>query len=801
MRIKTSNLNDPKHTELVSCVSWMSPDEVLSIGDDRQIYKWNLVTSDTTKFSELPEGFYPTDIHWYPKSSGNKSGSDVFLVSSADGKIQWVNGKSGRLEKCVDAHRGACLCVRWSFDGAGIVTGGEDGAIKIWSRSGMLRSTLSQNSDPVYSLFWSPDSSSVLYSMDRFLIIKPLTPNSKPLQWRAHEGVVLCLDWSPSAGRIISGAEDCRYKVWDQYGRQLYSSSQHDYPITSLSWSGDGLLFAVGSFNTLRLCDKIGWSHSLDKPETGSIYKIAWSNDGTQLAGACGRGHVIFAHVIDKRLEWRNYEATVTGRKSISLRNVTDESREKLEFHDRIIKVSLDYAFLIVATTSQVYIYSTKNWNTPNIIELKEGSVSLLIQTERQFLIVETNAIYSYSYDGRFLCSPKWPGMRPETLNHHTISLSPDTIAIRDQTSEEKSIYFIDASNGKMINDGKPFVHRLEITEISLDQTGLSNERKCAFVDKNRDLFLINVRKYGSAPISSGKLGSMVQSLKWSCDCNMLATILDSRFTVFLYPSIIYVDKNLMGRTLIEKESLQEFGKYPSIIGFHGNSVSIRRADGSLVTTFISPYPSSLYGFAISNRWSDAIRLCRFVKDDMNAKLWACLAGMSTYAKHLDTAEVAYCALHEVDKVHYIQYVKELPVKEARNAEMAIFTGHFQDGENILLQSGLVFRAILLNIHLHQWERALDLAIRHKTHVDTVLAYRIKHLTRCEKEETIPKYIQYIKNVEIDWEKISLKIEGELERERLALCSCIVNNMIIIYLYLFTILHDIIILPSSNNMK
>ena len=48
----------------------------------------------------------------------------------------------------------------------------------------------------------------------------------------------------------------------------------------------------------------------------------------------------------------------------------------------------------------------------------------------------------------------------------------------------------------------------------------------------------------------------------------------------------------------------------------------------------------------------------------------------------------------------------------------------FPDAENIVLQAGLTFRAILLNIYLHQWERALDLAIKHKTHVDTVLAYR-----------------------------------------------------------------------------
>ena len=59
--------------------------------------------------------------------------------------------------------RGAALTGRWSHDGAGIVTGGEDGAVKIWSRSGMLRSTLAHNTMPVYALAWSPDSSQVRF--------------------------------------------------------------------------------------------------------------------------------------------------------------------------------------------------------------------------------------------------------------------------------------------------------------------------------------------------------------------------------------------------------------------------------------------------------------------------------------------------------------------------------------------------------------------------------------------------------------------------------------------------------------
>ena len=59
----------------------------------------------------------------------------------------------------------------------------------------------------------------------------------------------------------------------------------------------------------------------------------------------------------------------------------------------------------------------------------------------------------------------------------------------------------------------------------------------------------------------------------------------------------------------------------------------------------------------------------------------------------------------------------------------------------------------------------MDLAIKHKTHVDTVLAYRIKHLNRFDKEETIKKFKEYNNEVDIDWEKINAKVEAEFANE------------------------------------
>lgn len=105
-------------------------------------------------------------------------------------------------------------------------------------------------------------------------------------------------------------------------------------------------------------------------------------------------------------------------------------------------------------------------------------------------------------------------------------------------------------------------------------------------------------------------------------------------------------------------------------------------------------------------------------------------------------------------------------MKEARNAEMLLLSGNQQDAEGILLQSGLYFRAIMMNITLYNWDHALDLAVKHKTNVDTVLAFRQKYMDAMGRKETNKKFLQYADQVEIDWDKIEAKIELEYQKEK-----------------------------------
>ncbi|XP_063162568.1 intraflagellar transport protein 80 homolog isoform X4 [Candoia aspera] len=624
----------------------------------------------------------------------------------------------------------------------------------------MLRSTLAQQGTPIYSVAWGPDSEKILYTSGKQLVIKPLQPNAKVLQWKAHDGIILKVDWNSVNDLILSAGEDCKYKVWDSYGRSLYSSQSHEYPITSVAWALDGELFAVGSFHTLRLCDKTGWSYALEKPNTGSIFNIAWSTDGTQLAGACGNGHVIFAHVVEQRWVWKNFGITLTKRRTMEVRNVLNDAVDLLEFRDRVIKASLNFGHLVVSTSLQCYIFSVKNWNTPLIFDLKEGTVSLILQAERHFLLVDGGGIYLYSYEGRLISSPKFPGMRTDILNGQTVSLSNDTLAVRDK-SDEKVIYLFEPLSGKPLGDGKPLSHKIEIVEIALDQKGLTNERKIAFIDKNRDLYITSVKRFGKEQ-KIIKIGTMVHTLAWNDTCNILCGLQDTRFTVWYYPNAVYVDKDLLPKTLCEKDA-SEFSKNPQILSFVGNQVTIRRADGSLIHISISPYPAILHEYVNNLKWEDAIRLCRFVKDQT---LWACLAAMAVASKDMNTAEIAYASVGEIDKVQYISSIKDLPSKESRLAHILLFSGNVQDAETLLLQAGLIYQAIQVNINLYNWERALELAVKHKTHVDTVLAYRQKFLDDFSKKETNQRFLQYAEGLDVNWDKIKAKIELEIAKER-----------------------------------
>ncbi|CAF3285060.1 unnamed protein product [Rotaria socialis] len=776
MRLKFTFPPTLRHTERVDCVGWMSADDLYSVGEDHIIYKYNVVQNELIKIAELGQDLYPLDMHWLPKGanviggqgsssvSGGKRtiGSDLFVLATSDGKFCFVN-KTGRIEKTVEAHRGATICVRWSPDGSQFATGGEDGQIRIWARSGMLRSNLVQSATPIFCVCWSAENDAILYCAGKHLVMKPLSPNSKQNLWKAHDQIILKCDWNTVNNLIISGGEDCRYKVWDAVGRQLYASQAFEYPITSLAWAPDGSNFAVGSYNTIRLCDSAGWCHSVEKPKDGSIFGLSWSNDSTQIACGCGTGRVGIGHIIERRVDWRHLEFILTDSKLITISNCETELKDKIELKDRLVKMSVGFGYLIVLTSNQGLIYNCKHLGHPAIFDLRDMSMSLIVQAEKHFLLSDGINISIYSYEGRLVSAPKLMSPKPDSVNINTVSISPDTIAVRDST-DTKSVMFFDI-NGKPIGDGKVVSHAYEIIHLALDQTGLPNERKLVFADKFQDLFIMQVRATGQTQRSAHqrirKLCTNIGSFRWNDKNPMLSGIADGKLSIWLYPNAVFIEPSLIDKTTYRIES-NDFGKNPSISDFLSSQITIRKSNGALIQCVIPIYYELCLDLLSANRAEEALQLCQYIADD---SIYALIAVISLFNRDFDSAENAFAQLSNTEMVFCLQNLRTISSKEEREAELALLAGgNINEAEGHYLQGNKPLHAIMLHLNEHNWDRAIDLTQRHPQYLEIVVGYRQKYLKDYgnSKKETNQKYLQAMKNVDVDWDRIDAKLKKEL---------------------------------------
>ncbi len=76
-----------------------------------------------------------------------------------------------------------------------------------------------------------------------------------------------------------------------------------------------------------------------------------------------------------------------------------------------------------------------------------------------------------------------------------------------------------------------------------------------------------------------------------------------------------------------------------------------------------------------------------------------------------------------------------------------------------------MYRAIAMHLGQFHWEKALELAVKQTTHVDTVILRRNMFLASMGRKEFIPAFMQY-RTLEIDEAVVAAKVREEEEKER-----------------------------------
>ena len=752
--MKLKLISGEKHTEVVTSCCWSSDNKLYSMSDDKTILTWDYNGEFNTKFMDLDS--YCTACEW---GNSAKVGGELLAIGSTDGALLIVT-KTGKIEKSVEnAHSTAIICIKWNSDGQAIATSGEDGIVKIWSKQGVLRSKLVENSSPVYSIAWSPDENYMLYTNGKNLSIKPIFKGgNKTLSWKAHDEIVLCVDWNFSNKLIVSGGEDKKYKLWDQFGRNLFVSLPYNYVTTSVSWAPSGEYFAVGSFDMLRLCNKTGWTYSFNKIDSGSLFKLSWSSDGTTVAGAGGNGSVIFGTIIDRTVTWKNIEVRLDENNKLIVTDFQNDGFQEIDFRERLIDMTLGYDYLIVVTNNQCHIYNVDNLNTPYKFDIKE-KVKMILMCSKYFALVnDNNGFNIYTYEGKQVQSPQITGVRFSLLSKKMVGISNDIIAILPPNNP-KTIQFYDIASGKKLN--AEITHAMDICEIQLNQSDLSRDRKVCFTDTNKDLYISNA--YIPKVV---KITNMCDSFAWNDSNDMLCAIADEKFFSWVYPNAVYLEKEILDGCRYEKDA-SDVGSNCQILNFTGSLCNILKSDGSLCSKSITPYARLLLDLLVYQDGIErGLKLCRYVKDKV---LWTAFSAICINYREIQIAETAVAAIDEVDKVNFIEKILKLKEQNCNenliSAYVLLLSNRIDEAEKILLQGNLIYRAIKININLYRWDRALNLALTYGTHVDTVLAYRTKYLEKVGLQEVNSKFVELSRETTVDWAKIKAKIAEDKKLE------------------------------------
>ena len=154
-------------------------------------------------------------------------------------------------------HQGAVRCVAWYPSGQQVVSGGDDGAVRIWDpRTGEPSRCLTGHQEPVTGLAISPDGRYLLTgSKDKTVRYWDIQDSRELWKQATHQSTVDCVAISPDGKWGLSGSQDKTIRLWDlREGREItLFETEVEYWSVAFTPDGRHILAAGDSSIVLRL--------------------------------------------------------------------------------------------------------------------------------------------------------------------------------------------------------------------------------------------------------------------------------------------------------------------------------------------------------------------------------------------------------------------------------------------------------------------------------------------------------------------------------------------------------------------
>jgi WD40 repeat protein len=297
------------------------PSPSFTLGQMKPLFALTLALA-TVALAQTAPKLSQTQVLGYGTVSMMKPSPDGQRLASVGGRglVVW-DAKTGQATKVIDIPD-FTRSLDWAGDGKTIVTGSDDGVVRVWNPETGQGSVLVSNLDSLYhlglsrngkflavitgerlrlfdtkttrllanvalgeyggySLAWSADSGTVAAGGDNDLVTLLNTATLKSRSFKGHEDDVTAIAFSPDGKRLATSADDDTLRFWDVASGKQTGKTDVEDGASALAWSADGKRLAANTnYGVIEVWDSTGKAKSSLAGHQDSVRSLAFTSDG-----------------------------------------------------------------------------------------------------------------------------------------------------------------------------------------------------------------------------------------------------------------------------------------------------------------------------------------------------------------------------------------------------------------------------------------------------------------------------------------------------------------------------------------